>query len=102
MLLNDPMFIEMARALAATVIMAGDDDATRLHALARRLLSRPFSPAEVEILQAFLHTQRRRLAAGELDARQLLDNDPAATPEHAAWLLVARAVMNLDETIVKR
>jgi hypothetical protein len=101
-LLNDPMFLEIARALAATVIEAGEDDATRLHALARRLLSRPFSPAEVEILQEFLHTQRRRLAAGELDARQLLDNDPAATPEHAAWLLVARAVMNLDETIVMR
>lgn len=101
-LLNDPMFIEVARALAVIATDTGDDDASRLHSLAHRLLCRSFSPAELEILQAFLQAQRRRLAAGELDATQLLGNDPTASPEQAAWMLVARAVMNLDETIVKR
>ena len=101
-LLNDPMFIEVARALAVAATDTGDDDASRLHSLAHRLLCRSFSPAELEILQAFLQAQRRRLAAGELDATQLLGNDPTASPEQAAWMLVARAVMNLDETIVKR
>jgi len=90
-LLNDPMFIEIARALGAVAIDAAADDAGRLDALAVRLFSRPLGEEETGLFAAYLDSQRARLAAGELDAG-----------ERAAWMLVARAMMNLDETIVKR
>ena len=68
-----------------------------------RLLSRPLEPDEAAALGGYLATQRRRLAAGELDATKLAGGEPAAdVQERAAWTLVARALMNLDETIVKR
>ncbi|MFM1903357.1 MAG: hypothetical protein RLZZ440_1257, partial [Planctomycetota bacterium] len=101
-LLNDPMFFEVAKALAVAVMAAGPDDDARLDDLAARLLSRRFTAAEREILTNYLFEQRKRLAAGDLDAETILGEASPDAPERAAWLLVARVVMNLDETIVKQ
>ncbi|MDA1039059.1 MAG: PSD1 and planctomycete cytochrome C domain-containing protein [Planctomycetota bacterium] len=101
-LLNDPMFVEIAQALGRAVLAAGSDDATRLHDLGRRVLSREFDAEEQAALAAYLAEQRRRLAVGEIDAGQLVGDSAADADERAAWMLVARAVMNLDEAIVKR
>jgi hypothetical protein len=108
-LLNDPMFVEVAQSLGKMALVAGGDDATRLRGLARRVLAREFDADELRAITDFLYTQRRRLAAGELDAAKLA-GDTAAAPagsvadavELAAWMLTARAVMNLDEAVVKR
>jgi hypothetical protein len=101
-LLNDPMFVEVARALGAAAMQAGPDDATRLEGLGRRLLSRGFDADETAALAAYLAAQRQRLAAGELDAAKLTGEAGPDAAERAAWMLVARAAMNLDEAIVKR
>jgi hypothetical protein len=101
-LLNDPMFVEVARALGEAVMRAGPDDDARLADLGRRLLARPFDAEERGALAAFLDTCRRRLEAGELDAAKLVGDDRAGVADRAAWMLVARAAMNLDEAIVKR
>jgi hypothetical protein len=101
-LLNDPMFVEVARALGDAARQAGPDDAARLAALGRRLLSREFDAGEQAALSGYLGAQRRRLAAGELDAVELVGGDGPDVAERAAWMLVARAAMNLDEAIVKR
>ncbi|MFM8953861.1 MAG: PSD1 and planctomycete cytochrome C domain-containing protein [Planctomycetaceae bacterium] len=101
-LLNDPMFVEVAQALGRGVMAAGSDDAARLRDLARRVLGREFAADEAAAVTGFLAAQRQRLAAGDLDAPQLAGGDGADAAERAAWMLVARAVMNLDETIVKR
>jgi hypothetical protein len=101
-LLNDPMFVEVARALGAAAMQAGPDDATRLADLGRRLLSRRFDADETAALAAYLAAQRQRLAAGELDAAKLAGEAGPDAAERAAWMLVARAAMNLDEAIVKR
>lgn len=101
-LLNDPMFVEIAQALGRAVLAAGSDDATRLHDLGRRVLSRDFDPEEQAVLSAYLAEQRRRLAAGEIDAKQLAGGGSPDAVERAVWMLVARAVMNLDEAIVKK
>ena len=53
-------------------------------------------------MEAYLAEQRQRLAAGELDAVKLAADEDSDPVERAAWMLVSRAVMNLDETIVKR
>jgi hypothetical protein len=103
-LLNDPMFVEVAQALGRLAAAAGPDDAARLTLLGQRLLSRPFADDEQWLLLGFLATQRRRLAAGELDAGRLAGPEAAASAveEVAAWTLVARVVMNLDEVVVRR
>jgi len=102
-LLNDPMFLEIAQALGRVALAAGPDDTARLDALATRLFSRSLTAQEAGLLGAYLAAQRQRLAAGELDAARLAGGEPDATaPERAAWTLVARALMNLDEAIVKR
>ena len=101
-LLNDPMFVEVAQTLGAAAMQAGSDDATRLADLGRRLLSRGFDADETAALTAYLAAQRQRLAAGELDAAKLAGEAGPDAAERAAWMLVARAAMNLDEAIVKR
>ncbi len=102
-LLNDPMFVEIAQALGRLAATAGPDDAAGFDLLARRLFSRSLDPDEAILFAAYLAEQRRRLAAGELDAAALAGGEPDAhIQERAAWTLVARAAMNLDETIVKR
>ena len=101
-LLNDPMFVEIAQAFGRLTAAAGDDSG-RLDLLARRLLSRSLEADEAKLLLDYLAEQRRRLAAGELDAVKLAGGESDATVrERAAWTLVARALMNLDEAIVKR
>ena len=100
-LLNDPMFVEVAQALGRAVMAAGDDDPTRLVDLGRRVLSRPFDADEARALLGYLAVQRQRLEAGELDAAKLAGGESPDAVERAAWTLVARAVMNLDEAIVK-
>jgi len=101
-LLNDPMFVEVARALGDAARQAGANDPARLAELGRRLLSRDFDAEEQAVLADYLATQRRRLAAGELDAAKLVGGAGPDIVERAAWMLVARAAMNLDEAIVKR
>ena len=101
-LLNDPMFIEVSRALGRAVMRAGDDDTSRIRDLARRVLSREFDEDEARVMADYLALQRRRLAAGEIDAAKLTRGDKPDAVEQAAWMLMARAVMNLDEAIVKR
>ena len=101
-LLNDPMFVEVAQALGRAVMQAGPDDAARLRELARRLLSREFDAEETEAITRYLAIQRQRLATGEINAAELAGGDAPDAAERAAWMLAARAVMNLDESIVKR
>jgi hypothetical protein len=102
-LLNDPMFLEIARALGRVALAAGPDDAARLDALATRLFSRSLDSNEIDLFAGYLAEQRRRLATGELDAIKLAgDEIDPQVQERAAWTLVARAMMNLDEAIVNR
>ena len=101
-LLNDPMFVEVAQALGRAALAAGADDATRLRDLSRRLLSREFDGDEMQAMLAYVSGQRARLASGELDAVKLAGADGPDAVERAAWMLTARALMNLDESIVKQ
>ena len=49
----------------------------------------------------FMQSQKDRLKNNELDPA-IICKDKQATPESAVWVLIARAVMNLDETITKQ
>ena len=88
----------------------GADDARRIDYALLLCVSRPARPAERETLLALLQSHRRRLAEGWLNPREVTTGDPAklpalpdgATPQDAAaWTLVARVLLNLDETITR-
>ena len=72
------------------------------------MLSRDFDATEIEILSKYLGVQRRRLTHGTLEAAELMavtqkkEKTIEELQEEAAWMLVARTIMNLDEAIVKR
>jgi hypothetical protein len=109
--LNEPLFIEAARALALkTVKEGGMTDALRLEYAFRRLLARPPLPRESAELLNLLSRQRRRFIAGELNPWNLGTNDPdkpfilpkgVKMEDLAAWTVISRVLLNLDETITK-
>jgi hypothetical protein len=107
-LLNDPSYVEAARALAARVLHeAGPDDPARLTHLWRLVLIRSPDGTERDLLTALLAKHRRDYAADPQSATALVGVGMAPVAESldpaelAAWTSVARTVMNLDETITR-
>jgi hypothetical protein len=99
-LLNDAMFVELAQALGRAAMSRGTaSDAERATYVFRRLLTRPPEPDELQRLLEFRATQLQRLKSGELSAREIGGADDT---DLASWVMLARVVMNLDETITKR
>ncbi len=109
--LNEPLFLESARALAIQILrQGGGSDAERLTYAFRRCLARRPSEAESAELLGLFQKQVRRLSEGWLNAQHLAGYSsekphalpPGATPvELAAWTAVSRVLLNLDETITK-
>ena len=110
-LLNEPIFVEASRALALRVLReAPAGDAARAAYGFQLCTGRAPRPEEVDELLALLAGRRDRLAEGWLNPREIATGDPARLPELppetsprdvAAWTLVARVLLNLDETISK-
>jgi mono/diheme cytochrome c family protein len=100
-LLNDAMYLELARglALAAWSTHADVPDACA-NELFQRLLSRPATPDELARVLAFYESQRERIAGGEIIAGDLAGME-RPTAELAAWVVTARALMGLDETLTR-
>jgi hypothetical protein len=110
-LLNDEMYLELARAVAqagATKIHNPASKEERATEIFRRLLTRPPSEVEIAMLVEFQSAQQKRLQAGEIDAKLILaageaaEEEPSALALQASWVMVARAIMNLDEAITKQ
>ncbi len=105
-LLNDVQFLEAARALAQRVLREAPA-AQRLDALFLRVLARAPRPAERAALQSLLAAARDRFASQPDAARRFLaqgdsPRDPSLPEsEHAAWMLIASEVLNLDAALVK-
>ena len=111
MTLNEPEFLDCARALALrTLINGGQSDDDRLVYAFRRCLARQPSAAELATLRTLLAGEQKRFAAPGAKPWELAASDPAkppklppsATPASlAAWTVVSRVLLNLDETITK-
>jgi len=99
-LLNDAMYIELAQALAT----AAQQEHTQPEAIAenifRRLMTRPPEADELKTILAYRSQQLARLQSGELDV-QVIGSQESSTAEHAAWVMVARSLMNLDQAVTK-
>ena len=104
-LLNDPTFVEAARALAERVLKEAGDDPARIDALWRRAVSRRPDSEERRLMTDLLARRRAEFAADHAAARQLLAVGLAPRDqslddvELAAWTATARAVLNLHEAI---
>jgi hypothetical protein len=109
--MNEPVFVEAARALGRRALVEGGvDDPARLAFAFRLCVARPPSPAEAKVLAGLLAKEKAKYAdpaadpwsvavAGPQDYRKLPNT---ATPaELAAWVAVARVLLNLDETMTK-
>ena len=106
--LNDPQFVEAARALAQAVLKApGDASDARLDAIALRVLSRPFRPEERSIVRASLSRLEAHYRDHPDEAKELIavgewKPDPSIEPRTlAAWTMLANELMNLDEFLNK-
>lgn len=106
--LNDPQFVEAARAFAERIVKEGGPSAgERIRFAYREALGRPATDAETKVLERLAQSQRSRFTANPKQAEALLGvgESPrdAAVPavEHAAWTIVASTVLNLDEFLMK-
>jgi hypothetical protein len=107
-LLNDPSFVEAARALAANIITkAPAEDAKRIHWAWRQVLGRDASPAEANVLGALLQKHRQQYEADKKSAEAILTVGISPQPKNvdtaelAAWTSVSRVLLNLNETITR-
>ncbi len=103
-LLNDTIFVEAAQALGAAVAASAGTDEGRATSLFRRCLTRPPRADELVMLVDFYRKQKERFAqnpASREDAQKISPKGEGDVAERAAWVAVARAVLNLDETINK-
>jgi hypothetical protein len=108
--LNEPIFVEAARALARRALETPGSDRERIGRAFRLVMARPPSEAEANELVSLLDKQKKRLADGWLNASALAagSDDAAVQPpagatptQWAAYTAVARVLLNLDEAITR-
>jgi hypothetical protein len=95
--LNEPIFVECARALGAKALAdGGATDAERLTYAFRRCVARRPSAEESAELLALLKKEKERFAkpGAKLPAG-------VTSADAAAWAVVSRVLLNLDETVTK-
>lgn len=107
-LLNDPTYVEAARAFAQKVLREGGQDfRQRLDFAFQRALSRPASDEEAAVLEELFATQTAEYESNPAQALALLNvgAHPApaelAAPELAAWTALTRTLLNLHEVITR-
>jgi hypothetical protein len=90
-LLNDPVFFECAQALGRALADAGAESVDeRIAKGVRRCLGREPRAEEMARLRALFDDQLAAAAVVNAEA-----------PEEAAWIVLARVLMNLDEFITR-
>ena len=105
--LNDPQFVEAARALADRAFeIGGPSDESRVDFLARRLLARPLAPEEMAVVKQSLADLQAFYGGHPEEAKALLavgDSKPRHPDagQLAAWTMLTNELFNLDEVLCK-
>jgi hypothetical protein len=95
--LNEPVFVECARALGLKAMAeGGGTDAERVTYAFRRCVARRPTAEETAELLSLLQKEKERFAkpGAKMPAG-------VTTADAAAWTVVARVLLNLDETVTK-
>ena len=107
-LLNDPSYVEAARALAERTIREGGGNAsTRIAFIFRQVLARAAQPAEQALLTALVERHLMQFQQDPDAASKVIQVGQSPAPgdldaaELASWTSAARVVLNLHETIVR-
>jgi len=107
-LLNDPSFVEAARALAARILASGmNDDNQRIQWAWRQVLGRDADSGEAKLLTDLLTRHRAQFSSDPKAAEALVSvgiserPKDASVTELAAWTSVSRVLLNLNETITR-
>jgi hypothetical protein len=108
-LLNDPTYVEAARALAErTLVEAAKNDKARITYAFRLATARPPTGKEIAVLRSLLKGRLTSYRKEPQSALKLISvgespRDKSIDPaEFAAWTMVTSAILNLDETITKQ
>lgn len=106
--LNERTFVEAAQTLALRVLKEGGaDDSARARYAFRLCTSRQPSGHELEALLKFWQEQYDHFENDTATAVKVAAPDPARLPSNvnlhkvAAWAMVSRTLLNLDETITR-
>ena len=108
-LLNHETYQDCARAFAGRAFDSYEQDQDRIDFLYREALSRSPNEAELQAMQKFVADQRKYLSQHPTLAEQLVKSKAGVIHRHpegdlidqAAWTMVARVILNLDEFIVR-
>jgi hypothetical protein len=107
-LLNDPTYVEAARAFAERIVREGGSDTrSRLEYAYRQALSRSVRPEEAKLVEGLYQRHLESYKADIKSAEALLhvgDHPLPATmdvAELAAWTSVARVILNLHEMVTR-
>ena len=104
-LLNDPAYFEINIGFARRVLKEGQgNDAQKLNHAFRLCLSRAPDEAETKILASMLQRELAAFTKAPAEAEALLEGHETGglpKPKLAAWTMVARVLMNTDETITR-
>jgi hypothetical protein len=103
-LLNDPVFFEAAQAMAARLWLENlGTDSNRLDTAFRLALSRHPSVVEKDRMLSYLDQQRRRFEKEPALAASLVPGklEGASSSDVSAWVVLSRAILNLDEFLTR-
>jgi hypothetical protein len=109
--LNEPVFVAAAQSLALRVLREADSNDRARAAYAFKLCTnRAPTDSEIHEILSLYASERQRVADGWISPRAITTGDFEKRPElpegvspadAAAWTIVARVLLNLDETITK-
>ena len=98
--LNDPAFFEAAQAMAKRIVREGGTTPTARVTYGFLLAtSRRPKGTEMDLLLSAFEKERRYFAEHLTEAKALAGS---ADPELAAWTMLSRGLLNLDETITRQ
>jgi hypothetical protein len=101
--LNDPLFLQAARALGLYLLDEVHGDSRRIDAGFLRAVARPPSAEERRVLLR-LHQRLLQLYRDDAAGAKSIVGDGSGVEnvaEAAAWIALARAILNLDEFITR-
>ncbi len=104
---NDVQFVEAARAIAARVLLSGENDQQRLQLLYRYTTSGQLNTELQASLREALEAYRVRFTAAPDDAVSLVTLGESEIPDGisvadlASWTMIANALLSSDAAIVK-
>ena len=100
-LLNDAVMIEASQVLGRQMAERKEPTDERVRLLFRHIVTRSPTADETQLLERFLSKQQMRLEKKDLDAAAIAGTGAGNLNDRAAWTTLARALLNLDEAVVR-